>query len=148
DYGAGGSVGFGNYSLAQTQGYLNVPLTDTLAARVAFGTENHDGYLTNGADDTDVQSARVKLLWRPNDTVKLAATRGDPDDGGPAEGEIQLNPPAGPPFEPWFRNAVALGNSFNSSNPWTAADPAGAARKADFWSIHAQLDWDLGFGTL
>lgn len=148
DYGAGGSIGFGNYSLVQTQGYLNVPLADTLAARVAFGTENHDGYLSNGADDTDVQSARVKVLWRPLDTLKLVVTADDTHEGGAAEGEIQLNPPAGPPLEPWFRNAVALGNTFKSSDPWTAADPAGAARKADFWSIHAQLDWDLGFGTL
>ncbi len=153
DYEGGISVGVGNYNLLQAQGFVNVPLSDTLALRVAFGTERHKGYLTNGADDADVQSGRVKLLWQPNDRLKLVIAADDTHEGGEGEGEIQVSPNGGPPGAilptPAYPGGTAvLGDVFTSSNPWTSPDPNTAMRKTDFWSIHGQLDWDLGFGVL
>ena len=158
-YEASGSIGFGNYNLLQTQGAFNVPLSDTLALRVALGTEQHDGYLSNGADDANIQSGRVKLLWQPTGTLQLLLAADNTHEGGAAEGEIQVSPPPGPPAgtagnpplvtTPAYPNGTyLLGNSINSSNPWTSPDPNTASRHADFWSVHGQLDWDMDFGTL
>jgi len=144
DYGASASVGFGNYDLIQTQGALNLPLSDTLAMRLSFGNESHEGYLTNGADDADVQSERIKLLWKPSETFSLLLAADLTHEGGEGEGEVQVDQP--PPGFPTGTNA--LGNSVTSSNPWTSPDPSVSSRRADFWNVRAQADWDLGFGVL
>ncbi|HEX7759382.1 MAG TPA: TonB-dependent receptor [Caulobacteraceae bacterium] len=144
DYGASASVGFGNYSLIQAQGMVNVPVNDQLAVRVAAGSENHKGYLTNGADDAVIQSVRVKLLWKPTDRLKIVLAADDTHEGGEGEGEIQVSPP--PPGFPIPTNS--LGNVIDSSNPWTSPDPGTAVRHTNFWSTHAQIDADLGFGVL
>jgi iron complex outermembrane receptor protein len=144
EYAAGASVGAGNYNLVQSQGFLNVPLTETLALRGAFGTESHRGYLSNGANDADAQSARVKLLWKPNDQLRLLLAADITHEGGEGEGEIQVSPP--PPGFPIA--TYSLGNVFTSAHPWTSPDPGDAVRHTDFWSLHAQLDWDLRFATL
>ena len=124
-----------------------------------MGTEQHDGYLSNGADDANVQSGRVKLLWQASDALRLLLTADDTHEGGEAEGEIQVSPPPGPPAgtagnpplvtTPAYPNGTyLLGNTFTSSNPWTSPDPNTASRHADFWSVHGQLDWDMDFATL
>lgn len=143
-YSGGISLGTGNYGLFQSQGFLNLPLSDTLAVRVAFGTENHNGYLSNGADDLVAQSGRAKLLWQPNADVKLVVTADATHEGGQGEGEIQIDPP--PPGFPIPTHA--LGDVFTSSNPWTSPDPGDARRRTRFYNVHAQLDWNLGFGVL
>jgi len=66
----------GNYNDFGTQGAINLPLTDTLAARVAFNTETRDSFYTihglggshydGNPGDMRFYSARVSLLWRPN----------------------------------------------------------------------------------
>ena len=158
-YEASGSIGAGNYNTLQTQGALNVPLSETLALRVALGTEYHNGYLSNGADDTDVQSGRVKLLWHPSDDLRILLAADDTHEGGEGEGEVQVAPAPGPPAgtpgnpplvtTPAYPNGTyALGDSFTSGNPYTSPDPGAATRRADFWSLHGQLDWDLDFGVL
>jgi hypothetical protein len=40
---------------------VNFPLNDKLAFRTAFSTQLRDGYISNGTDDNDTKSARVKL---------------------------------------------------------------------------------------
>ncbi len=67
----------GNYSEAGLQGALNVPLGDTLAARVAFNTENHssfwdiNGPYTGSDARLRAQSARVGLLWQPSGALSV-----------------------------------------------------------------------------
>jgi iron complex outermembrane receptor protein len=142
-YGATGSVGFGNYSLIQAQGSLNLPVSDEVAVRLAYGSEHHKGYLTNGSDDADVQSARLKVLYRPTDRFRLVVSYDVTHEGGEGEGEVQaVAPPAGFPT-----GTSGLGDSFTSSNPWTSPDPSTPSRHIDFWNLRAQADWDLGFAT-
>ena len=143
-FGGSISTGFGDYNLVQVQGMLNVPITDRLAARVAFGTESHSGYLSNGADDADVQSERLKLLWKPTDRFSLLIAADNTHEGGAGEGEVQVTPPpSGFPT-----GTSGLGNSLKSSNPWTSPDPNTATRSANFWSVRAEANLDLGFGVL
>ena len=68
---------FGNYSDIALQGATNIPISDTLAARVAINGENHDSYwdITGPYSGTDArlrsQSARVSLLWQPNTDLSV-----------------------------------------------------------------------------
>ncbi|APV50191.1 TonB-dependent receptor [Betaproteobacteria bacterium GR16-43] len=72
----GGNSGYvqaqiGNYRDIGLQGALNIPLGETLAARVAFNTENRDSFWNidgpyTGSDARlKMQSARVGLHWQP-----------------------------------------------------------------------------------
>ncbi len=75
----------GDYSRFGSRGAINMPITSTLAARVSFATEQHDGYVSyqqppvlQGVDPSafttggkrynsqEQQSGRVSLLWRPD----------------------------------------------------------------------------------
>jgi iron complex outermembrane receptor protein len=62
----------GDYSRIDTEGAINIPLNDTLFARVSFRTDNADGFikhvLDNGASDNiDDKSIRGQIRWRPTD---------------------------------------------------------------------------------
>ena len=69
----GGSVSAegGNYGENNFTGVLNVPLTDTLAVRVAYGRDRRDGYLGNYYDDINSDTARASLRWRPTDKLTV-----------------------------------------------------------------------------
>lgn len=66
------TVSFGNYNSNMTNGFVTGPLSDTLAARVAFQTRNRSGYSRNvirGEDMDDLKSyqGRGELLYRAKD---------------------------------------------------------------------------------
>ncbi|WP_212758177.1 TonB-dependent receptor [Usitatibacter palustris] len=67
----------GNYNDFGLQGTLNIPLADTLAARVAFNTEdrdsfwNIDGPYTGSDARLRLRSARVGLNWQPNSALTV-----------------------------------------------------------------------------
>ncbi|MBT5485360.1 MAG: TonB-dependent receptor [Gammaproteobacteria bacterium] len=78
DAGISGYVkgGFGEYSRANLRTAINIPLSDTLAARVSYSHMERDGWLDRisdgvglGADDTDFFSA--KLRYQPNDQLTV-----------------------------------------------------------------------------
>jgi iron complex outermembrane receptor protein len=142
--GAAGSIGFGNYGLIQSQGMVNTPLGDKIAVRAAFGSENRNGYLTNGADDASIQSERLKILFKPTGSLTVLLAADNTVEGGQGEGEIQVvAPPKGFPV-----GGAGQGDVFASANPWTSPDPGDATRHTEFWSVRLQIDWDLGVGIL
>jgi len=64
--------GYGNLDDKKFLGMLNIPISSTLAFRVAGGYENRDGYVTNIIDgkkhgQMERMQLRAKLLWEPND---------------------------------------------------------------------------------
>jgi iron complex outermembrane recepter protein len=78
----GGSSGYaqgqiGNYREFGLQGALNIPLGDTLAARVAFNTENHasfwniQGPYTGSDARVRTDSVRLGLLWQPSSALSV-----------------------------------------------------------------------------
>jgi iron complex outermembrane recepter protein len=70
---------YGNYDSVQVKGHLNMPLTDTLAVRVAGTVINRDGYTTNvytgnDIDDRDIYSVRGSVRWYPTENTTLDAS--------------------------------------------------------------------------
>ena len=67
----------GNYSDTALQGAVNIPINDTLAARVAYNGDNRDSFWDisgpyTGSDARQrSQSARISLLWKPNSALSV-----------------------------------------------------------------------------
>ncbi|WP_374572433.1 TonB-dependent receptor [Phenylobacterium sp.] len=66
---------FGNYDSQKFQGFVNIPLGDALALRVAGFSLRRDGYSTNtltGAsiDGRDIRAGRVTLSFKPTDRLR------------------------------------------------------------------------------
>jgi iron complex outermembrane receptor protein len=62
---------YGNYDDTGLQGAVNLPISDTLAARVAFNAEYHDTWYKisgpwSGDPSTRWLSGRLSLLWTPD----------------------------------------------------------------------------------
>ena len=91
----------GNYNWFQTQGWVNLPISDTLAARVAFNNESRGSFYKNvgggnpnGSRQVDsntpgnlnIMTIRPQLRWRPNDRldVRLEYLYSNESDDGTA----------------------------------------------------------------
>lgn len=66
----------GDYNLVGAQGAINLPLTDTLAARVAFNTDSRDSFYDitgpySGDDGIFTASGRFSLLWEPSANLSV-----------------------------------------------------------------------------
>lgn len=66
-----GVLEVGNYSLIHGTMVQNVPLSDTLAIRLAADYSYNSGYQTSGATSRDDIDGRLSLLWQPRDSVTL-----------------------------------------------------------------------------
>ncbi|HEY1753278.1 MAG TPA: TonB-dependent receptor [Caulobacteraceae bacterium] len=74
-------AGYGNYDDAQVQGFVNMPLSDTAALRVAFDGEHRDSFFRvsgpfttpfGGAPGRLLEgSVQVGLTWQPTDALKV-----------------------------------------------------------------------------
>ncbi len=68
---------YGNYNDAMLQGAVNLPVNDTVAARVAFYDEYRDSFYhitgpyTGGNGTLKESSFRLSLLWQPSDALKV-----------------------------------------------------------------------------
>jgi len=68
---------YGNYNDAQIRGAINLPLSDTLAARIALNDEYRDSFYTISGPYTGhpgrlkESSGRVSLLWKPSDSLSV-----------------------------------------------------------------------------
>jgi outer membrane receptor protein involved in Fe transport len=73
---AAGEFEYGNYDSKRLKGMFNLPLTDTLAVRVAGTYLNRDGYTKNlytgrRIDGRDIWSVRGTLSWEPSPDTRL-----------------------------------------------------------------------------
>jgi iron complex outermembrane receptor protein len=73
DYEGYGTIDYGSYGTLNTQGAVNIPLSDAVQVRASWGTFSHDGYrsepLADGAhyDDDDSKSGRISVAFEPFD---------------------------------------------------------------------------------
>lgn len=91
---------YGNYNDTGLQGAVNLPINNTLAARVAFDGEYRNSFyhITGLTGDPDVMqgSTRISLLWTPTPSLKvLFKTDYDYLDNGGYFGDALVNPTTG-----------------------------------------------------
>jgi len=131
-YEASGTLEYGNFNLLHTEGMVNVPISPIMSLRGAFQTKVHDGYISNGGDDEDSKSARLKALLQPSDkfsftvTAELIKTTTHMS-GSSVDGFVNQDDRS----DPWTTTRTLSGPNFNTSK-----------------KISARLDWDLGFTYL
>ncbi|MGF1545181.1 MAG: TonB-dependent receptor [Parvularculaceae bacterium] len=137
---------YGNFNSIKVQGALNVPLTETLAARLSGTTIQRDGFTENlfdgrDIDDRNIFALRGSLRWLPTDntTVDITGSYFSEDDNRSrsqrqacADGPLQplLGCQPGVPLD--FTSTVDLRASFLANSSQEAftlltGDPAAGA---------------------
>jgi iron complex outermembrane recepter protein len=135
-YEVSGLLEYGNYNLLHTEGSMNAPISEKVALRAAFTTSVRDGYLSNGGDNEDSKSARVRFLYQPIDKLSFVLT-GEVDkystqrSGGVNsfyDGYYQTGAKV---TDYWYTTDILPGPTTNTSKQLTG-----------------RMDWDMGFATM
>ena len=132
------SVTVGNYDTVNTQFMYNAPLTDDLALRVAGSTAQHRGFLSNGDSALGSQSARVKLMYAPNQDFSLLFGA-----------ELSNNDSAPPGSVVAFGTSCCSASSAHgSSDPWYDPAPGGNYWRTKYRRYWADAEFDFGWAKL
>lgn len=78
---------FGNYGAKNFDGFLNVPVSDTVKMRTSFSSRYRDGFRKNTpfdqrADDEVNSSGRVQLAWEPSARLRTWLSLSATHEGG------------------------------------------------------------------
>ncbi|MFM8542055.1 MAG: TonB-dependent receptor, partial [Chakrabartia sp.] len=71
-----GEIEYGNFNSVKAKGVINLPLSDTLGARVSGFYLKRDGYTNNvfngkQLDDRDMYAVRGSVRWEPTDSTTI-----------------------------------------------------------------------------
>ncbi|QIB66836.1 TonB-dependent receptor [Kineobactrum salinum] len=93
-------LGYGRFDSLRSEGVLNVPLSDTVSARVALQLfDRREGYIENVFTGNDLGedkrvTARAKVAWRPSEATEVIGSferfRGDDTINAHAHGEVSV----------------------------------------------------------
>lgn len=149
---------YGNYNNIRVVAAANLPVSDTLALRVAGQINRHDGYISQGYDDENSQSVRGGLLWKPSSAVSvlLAADYSNQDSRG--QGSVVVpdsRVPLAPPLDARISGAdpisiAAVRAAFPGPlNSGVVRPPkTDGFNRGDTYGVSATVEADLGFATL
>lgn len=74
------------FDRVRTEGFINLPISDTFALRLAAFSDKSDGYIVNTAGPDigaqDDKGYRLSATWRPTDTLELIARYQDVSEDG------------------------------------------------------------------
>jgi iron complex outermembrane receptor protein len=167
EFSGAASFELGDYSLETTQAALNVPITETLAARAAFFYTHNDGYLSDGTDDANNIAGRFKLLFEPTDDLSFLASFDYAHEGG--KGNSSVAHPAEDPSNPWLAISSAQTNAVIANSPLGGSYPGSPfghlgpqptpyglltpilntnTQNSRRFGASVDAEWDLGFATL
>jgi iron complex outermembrane recepter protein len=141
---------YGNYNEQHTEGTANIPINDFVAVRAAFGSEYHSGYLSNGLDDADTQSGRLKILIQPSDALRILLAGDYTHGGGLGVGNVDI--PTSGRSSPWQAPGYAAldfpPGSGNFVCGGAGTGPCTPSQDTKNYDVHAQVDWNLGWGVM
>ena len=150
-----GEVTLGNFSQADVEGVINIPLTDIAALRLGAAATRRDGYgdgtrsdgSLSGVDlaDDDEEFFRASLLVEPSEalSIRINADYHDVDENGGAIRALRAAFPIAlpPPTDNFFAAA-----DFNDGIVLPHSDRPEVT--ADETNINATIEVDLGFADL
>ena len=158
------STGVGNDGILMGEAMLNMPLSDSLAARLAVQHREADGYVKNtgtGEDwnDENSQMARLSLRWQPNDRflgdlivdmqrVRELSGLGSCEWGGPDNGaETAFLSLQGAAY--WLGVYDEIKDTCNATEPYKSGDnDPQPESNVDSLNFALHLEIDLGVATL
>jgi len=158
---------FGNYQHNSVEAAINLPISDTWAARIAVLTEQRESYYQNlggqviannqqawGPGKLDNRSVRLSLLWEPSDT--FSATFKVMENAVNHDGDVrvpQYKPTVGYAIDPatGAPTAVTTYSRWREYTPGPAnpyqvyqSFPSNDLQENQQWSMY--LDWELPNG--
>ena len=159
----GVNANFGSYSLVNVDGYVNLPLGENSAVRLAANRQQQDGINRDGTDDRDVTAFRAQYLVEPKEGLSFRLGADFTRLGGKGPGTHYLgNFTPGPtgytfaasPFDKFEGMGTAAANAYRTT--LLGAPGFGFLTPMntqpyidmDYWGINAELNADLGFGQL
>lgn len=132
-YSGSASMEAGNYNLLHTEGVMNAPLGNSVALRASFSSSVRDGYLTNGGEDEDSKSGRIRVLYQPNDVFSALLT-----------GELFRDQGKG-----YFGGVEAFIDEDDVDNPWSANDVGSLGVNDQYRKkIYAEFNLDMPFANM
>ena len=151
--GGNASVDVGNYGRFNAGAVLNVPLSTSVAIRVAAQRLRRDGFMSDGTGDDDGHAVRGSLLYEPTDDLSILFTGDFAHQGGKGPGATLR------------KTCASLGRPGAAcfvSDPYTAASdlpdqyvPFGLAPQThnpyidgDYYGGGLNIDWTTGLGTV
>ena len=171
-FSAGGEATYGNYDFVRLAGGINMPLSESIAARVDGVYVKRDGFYRDPANDTRVNNrdryfVRGQMLFEPTSDIRFRligdySKRKEACCGAiyvgrtvnPAIGN--LNNPVTLPFATGLANGNNIINVLTSLGQNQAAFNQGYSRNLSVtpgrsydgttqdWGVSGQLDWDFG----
>lgn len=159
----GFSVDVGSYDAFNANGYVNLPVGDTVAVRLAGTRQIQNGINRDGTDDRDVWSVRGQLLFKPSDNISVKIGGDYTKVGGKGPGNHYLgNYTPGPngytftasPFDLYEGMNTAAANAYR--NTLLGAPGFGFLQSMnaqpfidmEYWGVNGELNATTGIGKL
>lgn len=173
EFGVEGAVRAGNHGRIDLRAAIDIPLVeDKVAARIAFLSQNSDGYFTNAVDNKpfmgdDMIAFRPSIRFTPSDNFQwtlIGEFNRDRGSGTP-------NKNASRPNSLFCALAGSVGDTNCGSHPWSYIHPAApghipgderhnalgdpytvafnetGANRSDIWGLVSEAIWDSEIGT-
>ncbi|MEO5493913.1 MAG: TonB-dependent receptor [Sphingomonas sp.] len=131
---------YGNYNDVKLQGAINLPISDTLALRVAGNYERRDTFFnvtgpwTGNPGDLDAISGRVSLLWQPDSHLRLLI-----------KGDYNKVNYGGFPNTPAYFGTAAV-PTLNTADPFNVTSNARLSGQDEFGRISANISYTFDSG--
>ncbi|WP_326523683.1 TonB-dependent receptor [Sphingomonas sp.] len=146
EFGGAAYIAAGNYGTVQSEAHVTGALSDTVAARIAFATDRHDGYsrnIVNGQEleDTNGYAGRLSFLVNASDRLTLNFVGDVSHDSGGGQARHAVDDPTRAGV-----GAIAAANL--SSDPRTTFTPYEQFQRRTTYGFSARADYDFGGATL
>ena len=136
---------------------LNLPVSDSLAFRVAGLSESRSGWINNyylesdsdDLNDRKVQTLRASMLWQPTQNLSIWVWSRYQDENGTGSapwGYQQIGAYVDGVLEPG--NQFAPAGATPDGGPWDVNRNFISAAQFENWVNTVDLDWDMGFASL
>jgi iron complex outermembrane receptor protein len=161
---AGGfDISFGNYDAVEAQAYLNLPVGENSALRIAASRQVHDGYNLDGSSDRNVSGLRGQFLFEPSANLSVRIGADYSKLGGIGQGGTYLgNYTPGLNGYSYTPTTLDLNSGFGTAaaNSYRATllgapgfgflTPFNAQQSIDFtyWGVNAEVSAKTALGTL
>ena len=150
---------YGNYNSKKATGAFNLPLSETVAVRVAGQVVDRNGYLSDGTDDERGAAGRVSLLFEPNSRFSATLVADYFKQWGKGAGAVLL-PSSLTPTAPDPSERVGAGDPRSTAElalrfPALVGTPTGVIVPGNdeynhgrYWGVSGTIQGDMGFATL
>jgi iron complex outermembrane recepter protein len=131
-----GQVGF------ESQGFVNLPVGETMAARIAYSVRNMDGYMHNlvtrhNLSDHQSFAIRPSFLWQVNENLRLTAFLQYNHENMYASG-----------YQFFGDGSLVASRKAISNDPWETFHDVDGQTRRDIVATQLRADWEMGLGTI